>query len=123
MSPLLCQPAGAFLGQEHPQPKNSPGDDLQANRDLPLACRVWHVRVNGVVDPVRGHDAQGEEELEEGSQRAANILGCHLGRVGGDDDGGHTHSNAADDAGDVEGGQGVRVDSLDDGADVEDERG
>ena len=49
--------------------------------------------------------------------------GTYLCRVHGNDDGGHANANAADDPGDIEGCQGVRVERLDDGANVEDGRG
>jgi hypothetical protein len=76
---------------------------------------------DGVINPIRGHDAQCEEKLEHRSELATDILGGHLGTVHGNDYGGHTHADTADDAGDVEGGQRVGVDYLDNGTDVEDE--
>ena len=117
----LGQPPGALLGQQHAQPQDGAGDELQADGDLPLRGRVvGDVLGDGVVDPVRGHDAEGEEELEHAAQHAADVLGRHLGGVHGHDDGGHADADARDDARDVKGRERVRVDGLDDGADVED---
>lgn len=121
MPARLGQPPGALLGQQHAQPQDGAGDELQADGDLPLRGRVvGDVLGDGVVDPVRGHDAEGEEELEHAAQHAADVLGRHLGGVHGHDDGGHADADARDDARDVKGRERVRVDGLDDGADVED---
>jgi len=87
------------------------------------AALLRDVQVNRVVDPVRGHDTQGEEELEHATEHAADAFRGHLGRVHGNDDSGHADPDAADDSGNVEDRERVRVDDLKDSAEIEDGRG
>lgn len=121
MPALLRQPSSALLCHEHTQAENSARNQLETNGNLPLrGVVVRNVLCDSIVNPVRGHDTQGEEELEHGAQHATDVLGSHLGRVHGDNDGCHSHANTTDDAGGVEGAKRVGLQCLDDGPDTED---
>lgn len=122
--PDLCQPPGALPRQQHAQPQKPTRNQLQAHGDAPLHRSRLHVLLDGVVDPVAGKHAQGEEELEHGAELAADLLGGHFARVHGDDDGGDADAQAGNGASRVPAPDGVvGEEELQDGADVEDEGG
>jgi len=76
--------------------------------------------LDGVVDPIADAYTYGEEELEAGTESAADFFGGHLGGEHGDENGGAADAEPGDDASGVEGADGVGVDDLEDGADAED---
>lgn len=65
MPSLTREPAHALLQEQHADAQNPSRDQLQPDGDLPLPVGGLDVFLDGVVDPVRGHDAEGEEELEQ----------------------------------------------------------
>lgn len=78
----LGQPARAFLEEEHSDPQDNRRDELQPDGNLPLLReRVGDMLDDTIVDPIRGHDADSEEELEQASQLATDLFWGHLGGV------------------------------------------
>lgn len=120
MTALLDQPPHALLEGEHAESERGGGDELQADGDLPLPGGRREAGFDSVVAPVGDQDTDGEEELEEAADTAAQLARRHLAAVHGHNDRGTAESQPGNDARDVEGGQRVRVDGLDEGANAED---
>lgn len=76
--------------------------------------------VDAIVDPIRRHHADGEEQLKHTSQLAANLLRRHLGGVNRDHHGRHADAHTGDDTRGVESADGPRGRDLDDSPDSED---
>lgn len=120
MPALLRQPTHTLLQKQHADPEYAPGHQLQTDGNLPLPINRRNMLLHTVVDPVRGHDPQGEEELEHAAEHPTDLLGGHFRAEHGHHDGRHADADAADDAGGIESADGVSGRDLDDSADAED---
>ena len=119
ISLLLDQPPHTFRKANQSKPKNRSRNHLQSDRNLPLGRRLLHPNRNAIINPITDHDSERKQLLHATAQLPADLLRRHLSIVARRHSRRSSESESRNKTPDVEAGQSVRWDGLQDHAEDE----